>query len=108
TDSLFGFVLPGFALHQELELLVAAGLSPAEALSAATRGPAELLGVLDERGTVEVGKIADLVLLEADPLADIRNTRRIVAVVDGGQVRSRADLDRMLSDSDADNEAKTP
>jgi hypothetical protein len=86
TDSFDAFVVPGFALHQELELLVQAGLTPMEALQAATREPARFLGLEAERGTIEVGKAADLVLLEADPLADIRNTRRIGAVVLGGRV----------------------
>ena len=66
-------------------------------LHAATRGAAELLGQVDERGTVEVGKIADLVLLEANPLADIRNTRRIAAVIDGGVLHSRRNLDQMMT-----------
>ena len=98
SDSLFGLVLPGFALHQELELLVAAGLTPVEALRAATRGPAELLGQGADRGTVEVGKLADLVLLAADPLADIRNTRQISAVIDGGEHHSREALDLLLAE----------
>jgi hypothetical protein len=86
TDSFDAYVVSGFALHQELELLVAAGLTPLEALQAATREPARFLGLAAERGTIEVGKAADLVLLEADPLADIRNTRRIAAVVLAGRV----------------------
>src|SRR5262249_23765336 len=73
-------VLPGLALHQELGLLVQAGLSAREALSAATVGPASFLGLSQTHGTIEVGKRADLVLLAADPLADIRNTARISAV----------------------------
>jgi len=97
TDSFDGFVLPGFALHQELELLVAAGLTPLEALQAATREPARFLGEKD-RGTIEAGKLADLVLLEADPLADIRHTRKIAAVVQGGDLLDRAALDRLLAD----------
>ena len=75
----------GSALHEELELLVEAGLTPMEALQAATRNPAEFIGRLDSLGTVERGKIADLVLLDADPLADIRNTRKIRAVILGGR-----------------------
>ena len=99
TDSPFGFVLPGFSLHQELELLVAAGLTPGEALTAATRGAAELLGQQGERGSVEAGQRADLVLLDADPLADIRNTREIAAVVTGGALYTREDLDRLVADT---------
>ena len=86
TDAIDAFVVPGFALHQELELLVQAGLTPMEALQTATREPARFLGLEAERGTIEVGKAADLVLLEADPLADIRNTRRVVTVVLRGRV----------------------
>jgi imidazolonepropionase-like amidohydrolase len=96
SDSTFGFVLPGDSLHRELELLVAAGLSPEEAIVAATRSVAEVLGRLGDAGTVEAGKVADLLLLDADPLADVRNTRGIRAVVRGGVLRRRADLDRML------------
>jgi imidazolonepropionase-like amidohydrolase len=76
---------PGRSLHDELALLVAAGFSPAEALRAATLNPALFLG-LDDLGTVEAGKTADLVLLKANPLNDIRNTERIVAVIAGGRL----------------------
>jgi imidazolonepropionase-like amidohydrolase len=67
-----------------LELDVAAGLTPAAALKSATADAADLLGIADRAGTVDVGKDADLVLLDGDPLADIRTTRRIVAVIRGG------------------------
>lgn len=76
----------GLTLHRELELLVEAGLSTMEALQAATRNPAEFLGRLGSLGTVERGKIADLVLLDANPLEDIRNTRKIHAVIVGGKL----------------------
>ncbi|HEX2211344.1 MAG TPA: amidohydrolase family protein [Longimicrobium sp.] len=79
-------VVPGVGLHQELELLVRAGLTPMEVLQAATRDPARFLGMEDSLGTVEQGKLADLVILDADPLADIRNTRRIHAVIANGRV----------------------
>lgn len=81
TDLGVNYVVPGLGLHEEMELLVDAGLDPAAALSAATHAPARYLGVLDSLGTIESGKLADLVLLEADPLADITNTRRIRAVI---------------------------
>ncbi|HLM57401.1 MAG TPA: amidohydrolase family protein [Pyrinomonadaceae bacterium] len=90
-------LVPGFCLHDELELLVRAGLSPMEALQAATRNPAELAGRLDQLGTVEPNKLADLVLLDADPLADIRHTRRVRAVVLNGRYIPKAELQRMLS-----------
>lgn len=86
-SDLAGFGLfPGFALHEELERLVEwVGLTPMEAIVSATRAPAELLAASDSLGTIEPGKVADLVLLSADPIADIRNTRRLSAVVLGGR-----------------------
>ena len=75
--------------HLELEELVRAGLTPLEAIHAATRSSAEILGAEEELGTIEVGKWADLVILDADPLADIRNTGRIRAVVKGGEIVDR-------------------
>jgi imidazolonepropionase-like amidohydrolase len=65
-------------------------------LQCATRNPAEYLGKLSETGTVEKGKVADLVLLDANPLDDIANTQRIASVVAAGQYLSRTDLDRLL------------
>jgi imidazolonepropionase-like amidohydrolase len=76
----------GTTLHRELGLLVEAGLSPAEALRAATITPAQVLGVDDDLGTIEPGKLADLVLLDGDPLEDITNTRRIASVIARGRV----------------------
>jgi imidazolonepropionase-like amidohydrolase len=93
--------IPGFCLHDELALLVEAGLTPMEALQAATRNPALFLGKEKDLGTVEAGKIADLVLLRANPLEDIRNTLTIEAVVQDGNLLDRATLDTML-DSAAD------
>ena len=77
---------PGEGLHRELELLVEAGLTPAEALQAATRNAATIMGRQRDLGTIEVGRIADLVLLEANPLEDINNVRRIVTVIQAGRV----------------------
>jgi hypothetical protein len=90
-------VYPGFGLHQELALLVESGLTPMEALQSATRNPAMYFGRLDAMGTIEKGKSADLVLLDADPLADIHNTQKIAAVVMRGRYYSRADLDKLLA-----------
>jgi amidohydrolase family protein len=90
-------VYPGFGLHEELALLVESGLTPIEALQSATRNPALYFGRLDTTGTVEEGKLADLVLLDADPLTDIHNTQKIAAVVMRGRYFSRADLDKLLS-----------
>jgi imidazolonepropionase-like amidohydrolase len=87
----------GEALHGELELLVQAGLTPLEALQSATRDAAQFMGVSSEVGTIEVGKTADLVLLDADPLTDISNTRKINAVVLHGQLFTESELSTMRS-----------
>jgi hypothetical protein len=94
-------VVPGFSLHDELALLVRAGLTPSEALQAATRNPAAFLGVSDSLGTVETGKLADLVLLDASPLEDIENTRKIAAVVVGGRYIPKPELEAMLAEVEA-------
>ena len=86
SDSPNPGVKPGAGLHDELFLLVRAGLTPARALQVATRDAAEFMGLGASLGTIEEGRIADLVLLEADPLSDIRNTRRIAAVIANGEV----------------------
>jgi imidazolonepropionase-like amidohydrolase len=93
TDVTNPWVIPGESLHQELELLVEAGIPPADVLRIATRNGAEALGLLEESGTVEAGKRADLVLLMDDPLADISNTRRIAWVMRGGERYRPRDLD---------------
>jgi imidazolonepropionase-like amidohydrolase len=98
SDAPFPFCVPGFSLHDELELLVEASLSPTEALQSATIRPAEFLGRDGSLGTVEQGKVADLVLLDGNPLEDIRNTRRIAAVVVNGVYLPRGILDRMLAE----------
>lgn len=97
TDVLNPYCFPGFSLHDELELLVSAGLTPMEALQAATWNPARMLGREKELGSVAKGKLADLVLLDANPLESIGNTRRINAVVVNGRLYSRAELDTMLA-----------
>ena len=101
TDTLNPYCFPGFSLHDELGLLVKAGLSPMEALQAATLNPARFMGKDKDFGTVETGKIADLVLLDANPLNDIANTKRIDAVVLGGNFFSRVSLDGMLTKVEA-------
>lgn len=100
TDAGSSGIFWGIGLHQELELLVSAGLTNADALRAATLGPAEYLERTDELGTVEQGKAADLVLLEANPLEDIRNTQRISAVVARGRLFDRAALDQLLVEAE--------
>ena len=89
---LSAYVVPGFALHDELQLLVAAGASPLHALRGATIEPARALGLADELGSIHSGKMADLVILDANPLSDIRNTRRIRAVVLNGRWLERASI----------------
>ncbi len=101
TDAMNPQCFPGFSIHDELALLVEAGLPPLAALQAATRNAAQFMGQLDRRGTIESGKIADLVLLDKDPLADIHNTRTIQAVVLNGRLFKRADLDAMLDKAQA-------
>lgn len=90
-------VFAGFGLHEELEVLVAIGLTEAEALRTATLEPARYLEAVETQGTVEVGKVADLVLLDANPLEDITNTRRIRAVVADGRYFDRDALDDLLA-----------
>lgn len=98
TDvSGFNPVLAGFGLHDELALLVECGLTPMEALQTATVNPAKYFGLENEFGTIEEGKAADLVLLDADPLKDIHNTQKVRSVVMRGRFFSRSDLDTMLT-----------
>lgn len=96
SDALAVGVFPGFGLHDELESMVDAGLTPAEALVSATLEPARYLQATDSLGTIEPGKVADLVLLGGNPLEDIRNTRRIQAVIVRGRWFDRRALDHLL------------
>src|ERR1700747_2964870 len=97
TDSPAPYVFPGSGLHHELQLLVQAGLTPREALQSSTKRPAEFLHIAKDSGTVEKGKVADLVLLDANPLDDIGNTRKIHAVILRGKLLDRAALDQLLA-----------
>lgn len=101
TDVGNEYIYAGFSLHDDLTMFVRAGFTPMEALQTATRNPARFLGMLDSLGTVEVGKFADLVLLEANPLADIANTRRINAVVVNGRYLPKETLQELLADAEA-------
>ncbi|MHC4203477.1 MAG: amidohydrolase family protein [Planctomycetota bacterium] len=102
TDTTsMAYCFPGFGLHNELALFVQAGLSPMQALQTATYNPAKFFGKLDSMGTVECGKVADLVLLDADPLQDIRNTQKIAAVVVGGKIFDKTSLHEMLAQVEA-------
>ena len=97
TDTPIFLAVPGYSLHSELELLVRAGLSPLEALRSATVRPAEYFSLQDEMGTVDVGKRADLVLLNANPLENIANTKNIAAVVSKGRIFTREELSLMVA-----------
>jgi imidazolonepropionase-like amidohydrolase len=97
SDSLDPFVFPGDSFHHELAELVRAGFTPAEALQAATRGAALFLGREKEFGTVETGRVADLVVLSSNPVENIANTRKVWAVIRNGGYYDRASLDTLLA-----------
>jgi imidazolonepropionase-like amidohydrolase len=102
TDAAPGvYIMPGFSLHDELANFVEAGCTPMEALQTATSAPAEFLGKEKDYGSVQAGKVADLVLLSGNPLKDIHNTRKITAVIANGRLYDRAALDRMLKGVEA-------
>jgi imidazolonepropionase-like amidohydrolase len=96
SDSLDRFVFPGESLHKELQLLQEDGFSPMEALQSATRDAARFLGREYEFGTIRSGQLADLVLLDANPLENIANTSKIVGVIRGGEFLDRTALDKLL------------
>jgi hypothetical protein len=108
TDCSNPFVMPGFSLHDELALLVRAGLTPMRAIQAATRDAARCLGIDGRHGTVTSGKAADFVVLDADPLHDITNTTRIHSVVTRGRYISSTEREQMLADVRAAAENPTP
>src|SRR5580692_10642935 len=102
TDTAPGiYIMPGFSLHDELANFVEAGFTPMESLQTATSNPARFLGMEASFGSVEPGKIADLVLLSANPLEDIGNTRKISVVVANGRLFDRAALDQALKSVEA-------
>jgi hypothetical protein len=100
TDSDTPYTIPGFNLHDELKMFVAGGLTPFEALQTATINAAEYQNKLNSLGTIEKGKLADLVLLDENPLVDISSTRQIFAVVLNGRLLNRTTLDKMLADAE--------
>jgi len=102
TDITIPYTYPGFSLHDELKLFVEAGLTPMQALETATTNAALLLGLSNTWGRVAPNYTANLVLLSADPLVDISNTRKIDSVVVNGRLLSRTQLDQLL------DEAKVP
>jgi len=95
----FKWLSPGSSLHDELAIFVESGLTPMQALQAATRNSARFLGV--DAGTIERGKLANLVLLDANPLEDVRNTRTIAGVILNGRFLDRKRLNGLLSSSNA-------
>lgn len=101
SDSPEWFLAQGFALHDELETFVGAGLTPFAALQTATVHPAAYLGVLHNKGTIEVGKQADLILLDKNPLDDIRNTRSIHSVFQGKNRYDAGAVKRLLEEAKA-------
>lgn len=101
SDTATPWAFPGFGLHEELELLVEAGLTPLQALRSATLNPARFFGRTNELGTVAENKLADLVLLKANPLEDIRNTQKILAVIADGRLYRQGDLVQLMSEVEA-------
>lgn len=101
TDLGNPFIFAGFSLHDELELFVQAGLTPTQSLQTATINPAKFLGKEKDFGTVERGKLADLVLLDANPLENISNTRRISGVVINGRYLPEETLKKLLAEAEA-------
>ena len=102
TDTAPGvYIMPGFSLHDELANFVEAGFTLMESLQTATSNPAKFLGMEASFGSVEPGKSADLVLLSANPLKDIRNTQKINAVVASGRLFDRIALDQILTKVEA-------
>ena len=97
SDSLDPFVFPGDSFHHELAELVRAGFTPMDALQAATHGAALFLGRDKEFGTIETGRVADLVVLSANPVESIANTRKVWAVIRNGGYYDRASLDTLLA-----------
>ena len=98
TDTPAGVhIFPGYSLHEELQRFVAAGFTPLEALQTATINPARFFGMEDRAGSIERGKLADLVLLCANPLEDIANTQKIAGVIANGRYYGRAELEKMIA-----------
>jgi imidazolonepropionase-like amidohydrolase len=103
TDLGVPLVYPGFSLHTELEQLVRrVAMTPMQAIQAATLRPAEFFGMQQKLGTIERGKVADLVLLEANPLDDIKNTQKVDSVVVGGRLLTKAHLQKDLAEVEAE------
>jgi len=96
TDAGDTYVFPGFSVHDELAEFVAAGISPAATLKIATLGAARYAGAAQDFGSIEVGKVADILLLDSNPLVDISATRRIQGMLFDGQFYNREGLDQLM------------
>lgn len=99
SDSPEWFLVQGFAVHDELETFVKAGLTPFAAIQTATVNPARYLGIYNRTGSIEAGKEADMVLLDKNPLADIRNTRSISGVFRNGKWYDEETIVKILEDA---------
>jgi hypothetical protein len=109
TDTAPGiFIMPGFSLHDELANFVEAGFTPMEALQTATSNPAKFFDTESTQGSIAKGKVADLVLLDADPLVDINNIRKVEAVIANGHLYDRAALDTLLKNAESAAHSTTP
>src|SRR5713226_4950908 len=109
TDTPAGvYIFPGFSLHEELQRFVAAGFTPLEALQTATLNPARFFNLEDQSGAIEPGKLADIVLLRANPLGDISNTQKIAAVISNGHYFSRQALDKLLAQVESSARSEPP
>ena len=97
TDTPIGFLTPGYSLHKELELLVEAGLTPLQALKSATVTPAEFFNLESKMGTIDIGKYADLVILNKNPLNSIKNTQNIHTVISRGRIKNTKKDDSSIS-----------
>jgi imidazolonepropionase-like amidohydrolase len=106
TDTPNPFVIPGFSVQEELQIFVEAGLTPYQALKAGTRDAAEFLGASNEFGTISIGKRADLILVEGNPLESVANAKRRAGVVVRGRWFTASDLQKHL-DALAASYAKT-
>jgi imidazolonepropionase-like amidohydrolase len=99
TDTAVVLIWPGFSLHDELRIFVEQlGMTPMQAIISATRSPAEFFGIQDTVGTVETGKIADLILLERNPVENIKDTTSIAVVMRDGKYFERPEIEKMLAD----------